>query len=228
MLACHRCSVKVSAKLILCMRTGESAGLRVPPLDRTSAHFAAHSALHRNDIARPAGVFLEDGDTSDVAMARWTAPEASQVVKGVKVKRRGIKPHASSLTSLEGQPDFPGQFDAHTQPAPECLPSSMVAVCPNADWDANMLQAGPSCCTRHSSQGMYMQNACCPERRSLSERNHVLLPILMELRIMLLLAGFRALSIICLPCMISGIPQATPPQFPRGWGAPAVPTFLSC
>lgn len=86
------------------LAAGESAGLRVPALDRASAFFACHGALHCNDISWTPGQVLADGDDVIVPMGRWVFPEAQDVAKRVSVRRKGVKPHASSLASLDEPP----------------------------------------------------------------------------------------------------------------------------
>ena len=104
----HHCQKHVRADLNRGECAGESAGLRVPSLDRCSAFFACHGALLRNDIARPPGVFLQDGDDSLVLMGRYTAPKAQELSKCVAMRRRGTKPHPTSLAALETSPDAQG------------------------------------------------------------------------------------------------------------------------
>ena len=77
-------------------------------MDHASCHYACHGALHRNDTTRGASKFLEDGDEVAVPMGRWTAPEAEQVAKTVSMRRRGAKPHPSSLAKLDGLPAAAG------------------------------------------------------------------------------------------------------------------------
>ena len=73
-------------------------------MDRASNFVACHGALHRNDTSQPSGVVLADGAETAVPMGRYTISEAQEVVKGVSVRRKGLKPHPASLAFLDEPP----------------------------------------------------------------------------------------------------------------------------
>ena len=76
-------------------------------MDRASIFVACHGALHCNDISQPSGGVLADGAEAAVPMGRYTVPEAQEMVKGVSVRRKGLKPHPASLAFLDEPPASP-------------------------------------------------------------------------------------------------------------------------